>query len=48
MDPHTLMGLIMAFTEKVNLRVDPLCQKKKGPTKQRANACHEVSGFLES
>ena len=31
-----------------SLRVDPLFQKKKGSTKQRAKACYEVSGFLET
>ena len=31
-----------------SLRVDPLFEKKKGSTKQRAKACYEVSGFLET
>ena len=35
-------------TEHRSLRVDPLFQKKKESTKQRAKACYEVSGFLET
>ena len=34
--------------ELTSLRVDPLFQKKKGSTKQRAKACYEISGFLET
>ena len=43
-----IMKVIFLSRGHISLRVDPLFQKKKGSTKQRAKACYEVSGFLET
>ena len=43
---HIMHRYRQGVPKKCGLRVDPLFQKKKGSTKQRAKACYDVSGFL--